>query len=215
MDTDFLKRTYPEDIQLIGFMAKKAMDSTVLAGELVYSDNSPVTATNGFNFIFTLTHSFKAVFGFDKVVTVFESGVTYISGLDEALLYTGNDAQGRVLEGASGLVTAGKEFVAGSESEYLDSLGSGYRMAVEGTYFGFLDQYTLNSKFYFSHDVDGNSAGVGGRYTQHVKNAVVSIEVKSKGGYLLRLKYSAFWGMEDIYNLSDRDNIQLYGVYTF
>lgn len=157
-----------------------------------------------FNLSLVAIHSFGPQLGASQLLGVLETGLAYVGGLDDELLYTA--------EGADLYIPGLAE--DGAPDDYLDSTSWGYRLVTRLNYNNVLAGVNLEPTLKFAHDVKGNSIR-GGNFLEDRKSATLALKGDYLQSFQFGLSYTWFWGAGLRNYLSDRDHASFNVKYAF
>lgn len=157
-----------------------------------------------FNLSLVAIHNFGPMLGASQLLGVLETGLAYVGGLDDDLLYTAEGAD-LYIEGIA---------EDGAPDDYLDSTSWGYRLVTRLSYNNLFAGVNVEPTLRFAHDVEGNSIR-GGNFLEDRKSATLAVNGNYLQSFQFGLSYTWFFGAGLQNYLSDRDHASFNVKYAF
>ena len=172
-----------------------------------------------FNLSLVAIHSFGPMLGASQFIGVLETGLAYVGGLDDDLLYTAEGVDLFLLpENISNPNLTDEEIAAipwdGDANDFLDATSWGYRLVTKLDYNNVFAGINLSPVFRFAHDVRGNSIR-GGNFMENRKSVTLALNGSYLFNFQFSLSYTGFWGADLRNYLSDRDHASVSVKYSF
>jgi hypothetical protein len=159
---------------------------------------------------FTATRTFANIMRASQLVVVFESAVSYISGLEGK--FSGGPTGRGIRYNTPGTSVSGNPELASRHfgevepaNRFADSTSWGYRLAGRLEYPNSIGSWNLVPRFSWQHDVDGTSPGPGGAFIEGRYGLTLGLAANLQAKWELDVSYSKFGGAGRFNDLNDRD----------
>jgi hypothetical protein len=159
---------------------------------------------------FTATKTFANIFRASQMVVVFESAVSYISGLENK--FDGGPVGRGLRFNTPGTSVSGNPELASRHfgevepaARFADSTSWGYRLAGRLEYPNLVGPWNFVPRFSWTHDVDGTSPGPGGNFIEGRYGLTLGLAANLQAKWELDVSWTKFGGAGRFNDLNDRD----------